>query len=69
MFFFNRKKRENETAKAEKKVKALDSKVDRKVQAAAEETEKLERLIEEARQNGDITLMFFLALGGDRRMK
>jgi hypothetical protein len=69
MFLFNRKKRESETAKAEKKVKALDSRVDRKVQAATEETEKLERLIEEARQKGDVTLLFFLALGGDRRMK
>jgi hypothetical protein len=66
MWFFHRKKREQQLRAKDAQVKAIHRDTLKKIGVAAKKTEKLNDLLEE---NEGITELIFLATGGERRIR
>lgn len=69
MFFFGSKKQRKESDNVIKKAEDIQEGAQVKVNIAKEEAEKLQRLVNRAAKNKDVTLTIFLGMGGDRRIK
>jgi hypothetical protein len=66
MWLFGKKKRDAELAAKEAEIQAIHQRTLDKIQTTADKTDRVNKLLKD---NKGVTELWFLATGGDRRMK